>query len=207
MTVLLAALALLVLIGPWLGDVRGGRLVTVLAGAAIPVAGIYAVGGRNRAVMAAVVLAALSAATNLWSLFSASAGVLLSASTLSLAFYALVAAVVLRHVFGSERVSVDTLAGAACVYMLLGWIWWFAYTALENLDPGSFAGVLPLDAGGRIDLLYFSFVTLTTLGYGDVTPTAPRAMSLAIMEAVAGVLFLAILIARLVALYRAPEEP
>jgi len=207
MTVLLVALALLVLVGPWLGEVRGGRLVTVLAGAAIPVAGIYAVKGRNRALAAAVVLGVLSAASNLWSLFSTSAGVLLSASCLSLAFYALVAGVVLRHVFLSERVSLDTLAGAACVYVLLGWIWWFAYTALENVYPGSFAGVAALDAGGRIDLLYFSFVTLTTLGYGDMTPTAPRAQSLAIVEAVTGVLFLAILIARLVALYRVPEEP
>jgi len=205
MTVLLAALVLLLLLGPWFAGVRGGRLISVLAGGAIPVAGVYAVMGRNRPLAAAIALAILGAATSVWSLFSDSRGVLLAASILSLAFYALVAAVLLRHVFRSGGVSHDTLAAAACVYVLLGWIWWFAYGSLEILEPGSFAGLSPFEAGGRIDLLYFSFVTLTTLGYGDVTPAAPRAMSLAIVEAVTGVLFLAVLIARLVSLYRAPE--
>ena len=207
MTVLLLALALLLLLGPWVGGMRGGRLIAVLAGAAIPVAGVSAVIDRRRVPVVAVALGAAAAAASLWSLFTASVAVALGAAGLSFAFYVFVAWILGRRVFGSGRVSADTLAGAGCVYLLLGWIWWFAYVGLELARPGSFSGVASLDAGGRIDLLYFSFVTLTTLGYGDITPSSPRGMSLASLEAVTGVLFLAILIARLVGVYRAPEEP
>jgi hypothetical protein len=76
----------------------------------------------------------------------------------------------------------------------------------EILQPGSFRGIL--DTGGPApvssELLYFSFVTLTTVGYGDITPVGSYARSLAILEGISGVLFVATFVARLVALYK-PE--
>ena len=148
MTVLLLALALLLLLGPWVGALRGGRLIAVLAGAAIPVAGVYAVIDRRRAPVTALALAGAAAGASVWSLFTESLVVALAAAGLALAFYAFVAVMVGRHVFGVGRVSSDTLAGAACVYLLLGWIWWFAYVGLELANPGSFSGISPVDAGG-----------------------------------------------------------
>jgi hypothetical protein len=100
-----------------------------------------------------------------------------------------------------DAVTLDTIAGAACVYMLLGVVWANSYVLLEHLRPGSF--VLPDEwklPGGETApaLIYFSYATLTTVGYGDVRPAGPAAGGMAIVEAVVGQLFLAITIARLV---------
>lgn len=111
---------------------------------------------------------------------------------------------IISHILGHEEVVSDTLFGAACVYLLLGLVWMVAYTLLERVHPGSFH-FNSVDAASGVpavfDFLYYSFVTLTTLGYGDVTPLTPRARSLAVLEAIVGVLFVAVLIARLVGLY------
>ncbi|HJS73991.1 MAG TPA: potassium channel family protein, partial [Vicinamibacteria bacterium] len=81
------------------------------------------------------------------------------------------------------------------------------YFLVELFHPGSFSGPVSAENGAR-GWLYFSFVTLTTVGYGDVLPLHPVARSLAIFEAVAGPLYLAILLARLVSLaMAAPAEP
>lgn len=100
-----------------------------------------------------------------------------------------------------DAVTLDTIAGAACVYMLLGVLWANAYMLLEHLRPGSF--VLPDDwrlPGDQIGpaLMFFSYVTLTTVGYGDIRTAGPAAGGLAVVEAIVGQLFLAVTIARLV---------
>lgn len=100
-----------------------------------------------------------------------------------------------------EEVTLDTIAGAACVYMLLGVLWASAYMLLEHLRPGSF--VIPDDwrlPGNQVGpaLVYFSYVTLTTVGYGDIRAAGPAGAGMAVVEAIVGQLFLAITIARLV---------
>ncbi len=91
------------------------------------------------------------------------------------------------------------LYGGISVYLLLGIIWAALYREMEILSPGSFAG--PDDSLGFSNFIYFSYVTLTTLGYGDILPVTQKARSLAILEAITGVVFLGTLIARLVSLY------
>ena len=78
-------------------------------------------------------------------------------------------------------------------------IWAVIYGLFEHLHPGSFSGS-GMNAGGGMWTLYYSFTTLTTLGYGDITPVLPAAQSYALMEAACGQMFLTVLIARLVAL-------
>ncbi|MBM4245267.1 MAG: two pore domain potassium channel family protein [Deltaproteobacteria bacterium] len=100
-----------------------------------------------------------------------------------------------------DVVTADTIAGAACVYMLLGVLWANAYLLLEHLRPGSFA--IPAEwrlPGNQVGpaLVYFSYATLTTVGYGDIHAAGPAGGGLAIVEAIVGQLFLAITIARLV---------
>ena len=116
--------------------------------------------------------------------------------------------VIVRFLFTADRVSLNTLCAAICVYLLLG-IWWAqSLSTLELLHPGSFSAVReennPVIHFGdehSIDALYFSFVTLTTLGYGDITPRSDTAKMLVALEALVGQLFLAILVARLVGLH------
>lgn len=125
------------------------------------------------------------------------AGVLMLGWVLILAFCTLSAGVALQDVFsGYATVSVNHITGAICIYMLFGVIWAILYQIVESLSPGSFKG---LDAyeGGQ-PLIYYSFVTLTTLGYGDISPLKPAARALAYLQAVFGQVYLAVLVAGLV---------
>lgn len=112
----------------------------------------------------------------------------------------------LSRAFGAKRIDTEVLCAAIAAYMLLGVACAALYTMLESVHPGAFA----LSAGDAARpwnaLLYFSFTTLTTLGYGDVLPAIPIARALATVQAVAGTLYLAILIARLVGTYGAERN-
>ena len=108
----------------------------------------------------------------------------------------------LRQVVVGTEINANRLVGAICVYLMLGVIWALAYSLLELATPGSFGGVTAgQDAGWDSEWLYFSFVTLTTLGYGDILPLSALARALAYMEAVTGQFYVAILVAGLVSAY------
>ncbi|NKB87841.1 MAG: hypothetical protein GKS06_06435 [Acidobacteria bacterium] len=117
-----------------------------------------------------------------------------------LAFYVYATVVICYHVVTEQRVRGDTLIGAVCGYLMLGYTWGIAYATLIESEPLSIrlsTGEYATDG----DLFYFSFVTLTTLGYGDIVPVTVKARSLAMLEAITGVLYLAVLVSRLVAMY------
>lgn len=118
-------------------------------------------------------------------------------------FFALVAVWLTQRLFESgQRVSADTLFGAFSVYLILGLIWVFLYSMLEIAHPGSFNfGDRGVPAREQFDrFLGFSFTTLTTLGYGNISPATARADALTTLEAIAGQVYLAVVIARLVAI-------
>lgn len=112
-------------------------------------------------------------------------------------------AMLLRRLFRTKRVTADTLSSAISAYFLLGILWAFVYSMLARLEPGSFRG---MQESGAADFFYFSFVTLTTLGYGDISPVTDTAQTVAVLEAVVGQLYLAITIARLVGLHIAAAQ-
>jgi hypothetical protein len=128
----------------------------------------------------------------------------------ALLFSVLVA--VFADVIRSKRVTADTIFGAIAVYLLFGVIVAMMFQFLNNIDPGSVVAsvgeattiVERYDQFGEI--LYFSFVTMTSVGYGDLTPIGPAARSLAMFEGVVGQLYLAVLIARLVGIHVAQER-
>ena len=109
---------------------------------------------------------------------------------------------ILARILAEKEIEFDMLCGAVAVYLLLGVAWALAFSVLERLVPGTFVFTSTGDQIDLVDLLYFSFTTLTTLGYGDITPASPVARIWANLEAVTGVLYLAVLVARLVSLYR-----
>ncbi len=114
----------------------------------------------------------------------------------------------LRDVAFSTRVSLDRLVGAICVYMLLGLLWAIGYTLVELASPGSFNGIEHASDGSwRSDWLYFSFVTMTTLGYGDISPITPLGRLLAYMQATVGLFYIATLVAGLVGAYASTHGP
>lgn len=116
-----------------------------------------------------------------------------------LGFFTLTAWVAARQVLFTGSVDPNKVVGAVLIFILLGMIWAMLYLIVAQAAPGSFNG---LSSAKWYDhfayLTYFSFVSLTTLGYGDITPTLPVARFLAYMEAVTGQLYIAIVIASLV---------
>ena len=93
----------------------------------------------------------------------------------------------------------NKIIGAVCIYLLLGLAWAFAFLIVEAFIPGSMKGLQPdLWQGNAHSLIYYSMVTLTTLGYGDITPAQPLVRFLAYMEAVTGVFYMAVLVASLI---------
>ncbi len=124
-----------------------------------------------------------------------------------IAFLSYVIVVLVRHLFSARRVSFDMMCAAVCTYILVGTLWAMLYSTLDIVQPGSFAfplgetlesETLRFDDERVIYAQYFSFVTMTTLGYGDIVPISPMARMLAVLEALIGQFFLAVLVARLV---------
>ena len=109
------------------------------------------------------------------------------------------AAIILFHLFREDRITGDMIMGAICAYFLMGLVWAFVYSTLELFQPGSFQ--MPQGTVNQATFAYYSYVTLTTLGYGEITPISAPARSFAILEAMIGQLYLAVLIARLVGIH------
>jgi hypothetical protein len=108
---------------------------------------------------------------------------------------------ILKRILGHDRVTVQTLLGAVCVYVMLGLTFAFVYGALAAIEgPDSIVGG-PQNAE---TMLYFSFVTMTTVGYGDVTAATDLIRTVAVLEALIGQVFLVTLVARLVSLFGQP---
>ena len=116
----------------------------------------------------------------------------------------------LKFIFIGRQVSANTIFASLCVYLLLATLWAYAYSLLELFNPDAFSYSLLNDTHERIMRLgdepagiefYYSLVTMTTLGYGDIVPTAPESRSLAALQAVTGQLYLTVIVARLVGLH------
>jgi hypothetical protein len=124
-----------------------------------------------------------------------------------LLFFLLTGFTLLKRVLDPGPVTANRLQAAVCAYLLIGLGWALVYSVIEHLQPGAFrdpSGGSPEShavLAGFPHLIYYSFTTLTTLGFGDVVPTTPLARSLSTLEAVIGQLYLALLVARLVGLH------
>jgi hypothetical protein len=125
------------------------------------------------------------------------------------AFFVFTTAIILFHIAKEERVTSDIIMGAISVYLLIGVIWSLLYMGLVTIQPDSFAYV----ASSSIDnsssslqtkpslIVYYSFTTLTTLGYGDIIPVKPFTRMMSSVEAITGQLYLAILIGKLIGMH------
>ena len=108
----------------------------------------------------------------------------------------------MRRIALGTEISINRIVGAVCVYLLLGVIWSYSYSLLELTSPGSFKGFTAWAEGHwDSEWLYFSFVTMTTLGYGDIVPLSATARALAYLQAIFGQFYIAVLVAGLVGAY------
>ena len=141
-------------------------------------------------------------------LFTLNPTVELISALSSALFLAVTVIALISRLFIVRSVTLDTISAAICAYLLTGVAFAYAFAAVELQNPGSFSvGLLHRSAGSIAPLLaslhsliYYSFVCLTTTGFGDISPISEGARSLSVTESVFGQLFMAILIARLVGL-------
>lgn len=199
---LLASLVLLLVVYPYVVAGPTGPVALTVLSSIILITGIYAVSNRRRQIVIASLLA-IPAFLLGWSYLVTGIPALNSAgSVFTVLFYAFTALIVLSRVLTTRRITTDTVYGAVSVYLLMGLTWATAYSLVESIHPGSFtaeSGHGPDGAFTFPEFIYFSFVTLATLGYGDITPVTNQARSLALLETVSGTIYIAVLIARLVA--------
>jgi hypothetical protein len=109
--------------------------------------------------------------------------------------------IILSHITREKHVTEDVIFGAIVAYLLMAIMWSFMYSVVEDLHPGSF--VIPEGPVKHSQFLftYFSFVTIATLGYGDITPLTAAACSLSILEAIIGQIYLVVVVAWLVGMF------
>lgn len=109
--------------------------------------------------------------------------------------------IIIEHVLKAKKVDLDILVGSVCAFILLGLTWALIYSTLHYFSPAAFISSSTGKAIHSDDLFYFSFTTITTLGYGDILPNIPIAKTLSTLEAIIGWFYMAILVAHLVSLH------
>lgn len=187
---------------------EGARLLTYAVLTLVFITGPLAIARTRVQLIASVALALLVLLPGLVSArgeFEASYQYSLLAGML---FFSFLAALLIRELLiENTEVDSETLWGAVNIYVLIGLCFAFWYAALALFMPGLFSGTFMEEPGDELmGYVYFSFVTLTTLGYGDVTPNVTWVATLNYLEAVIGQLYVAIVIARLVSLYMAKGD-
>jgi hypothetical protein len=206
---LLVSLLLLFFFYPFFDGLRFAPRVLGTLFLVILLAAVAAISASRKLLAAASCLAAFAFCSYMFAQFVDN--LLLRALTMTSygLFFALITVVILRHILGVREVTFDIILGAICAYLVLGMVWTMVYSLIELFAPGSFLHGEESIAVGFADsmqpaisnFIYYSFVTLTTLGYGDITPNSSPAAAFSSLEAVTGQLYIAILIARFVGLY------
>ena len=196
---LFAGLLILMAIEPFLEGVpRSGPLIQ-LAFTAMLVVGVFSLARHGWAFRVGLGLAGLGLAAALGYLATDSP-VLRVVDLVAIGLFCLLAIGVnfQRVVLGSDAVTLNRIVGALCIYLLLGVTWSILFAFVQLAEPAAFHYAARAATDPIEHLLYYSFVTLTTVGYGDVTPVHAVARTLAYLEAVIGQLYIAVLIAGLV---------
>ena len=121
-------------------------------------------------------------------------------------FFALAVVGLFSFLRNTREVTETHLFTAVSIYLLLGMLWFSVYCAIDTYQPGSILQGGSLLEHRENQLLYFSLITLSTIGYGDVVPVGPEVRMLAALEGVVGVLYIAITVAILVSAFRAPRD-
>jgi hypothetical protein len=210
MTVLLAALLLLLVVHPLISaDAKLLSLLFCLLFLVVVGAAFIVLSERRSSRLGAVILGIPACGGIVANNFLSPPSPRLETAffdLLPILFLGYTVAVIVRSIFLEAEVTLDTINGALCGYLLIGLLFGNLFGLIERLWPGSFdfrdVSSSLVAAGGeqRSLLRYFSLVTLTTLGYGDITPHSPAARTLAWLEAMAGQFYVAVIIAGIVAI-------
>ncbi len=194
----MVSILLLLILSAVLEGAEYGYIVINTMSSIVFFLGVYAV-GRSRRALVTLILLGLPWFFSEWAFTKSSRTIFTS-----MLFFIFVTATILEHILKTEEVTTDTLYGAVCVYLLLGIMWASIYGFLEYITPGAVFRGSDVGANTKLstnELIYYSYTTLATIGYGDITSVTPVGRILSVLEAVFGQLYIAFLVARLISIY------
>jgi Ion channel len=201
---LLISILFLFVITPVVAVFSHGVLIVDAAAAVVLIAGTYALRGQRRLFAVGVVMSSLSIVATWLLLITQRPWASILSHSCIIVLILFFSVTILAYVLEGARVTMDKIFAAVCVYLLIGYGWTFAYTLVDELQPGAFvfqSTVPPSKYARVLEMRYFSFMTLTTVGYGDIVPHASASRTLAALEGVTGQIYLTVLVARLVGLH------
>jgi len=206
---LLIALALLFFFFPFVEEIKGGDIIVSVLLSLVLLSAVFAVANRRRTLIVALLLAVPAVGGRWINHFQPHLVPPAIFLVAGLALIAFVMVNLLRFVLRAPSVNLEVLCASISAYLMLGLIWTIAYWLVAHVTPTAFA--FNTNTGTKesmegFNAFYFSFITLSTVGYGDITPVSKVARTLAAMEAITGLFYVAVLISRLVALYSTPNS-
>ena len=188
---------LVLLINPFIEHAgKTGHFFAALILAMIPLSSYYALTEDRHRAMTILFLAAPFIILDVLNLFLANRYLMIAAYSFATILYFYIIVLLVINLLSYRVVTANLIYCAISTYLLIGIMWTGIYAVVEGISPGSFSGISETS-----DLLYFSFVTLTTVGYGDITPQFILAKRLAVIEAAMGGIYMAVIIAMIVGRY------
>jgi Ion channel len=195
-----ALIALLVAL-PFLGETSHGQVLLVIVNVAVLLAAVAAVGRTRASFLIAVMLVLPALVFRLLAVRSGSPGYSAMAYGFNAVFYVFILASLMQYVFRLDLMSRDKLYGAVAAYILIAIFWAQLHGLIQYFYPGAYTSAGQIQDLAITDLIYFSFTALSTAGFGDIAPALIQSRYLTVLEMVVGVMFVAILIARLTGVY------
>jgi voltage-gated potassium channel Kch len=194
---IILAIMLVLLVNPFIEDSgKSGHLFAMLLIAMIPLTSLYALTADRGRAMTILLIAAPFVILDGLNLFFPNRYLMIAAYGFVTILYFYIVVLLVKNLLSYRVVTADLIYCAISTYLLIGIMWAGIYAVQESISPGSFSGISEI-----ADLIYFSFVTLTTLGYGDISPQTILGKRLAVLEAAMGGVYMAVIIAMIVGRY------
>jgi len=194
------AIILVILISPFImHEGKIGALTAALLVTMIPLASYYALSGDRQRAMTIILLGVPFIGLDAINLFYPNWYLKVISYGFGTILYLYIIVLLLKNLMAQKTITTNMIYCAISIYLLIGIMWAGVYAILEHVSPGSFSGT-----PGSVDPIYFSFVTLTTVGYGDVSPLTILAKRFAVFEAAMGSIYMAIIVALIVGRYLSP---
>ncbi|HHD64755.1 MAG TPA: two pore domain potassium channel family protein [Desulfobulbaceae bacterium] len=197
------------LVSPVLFSMPSARVIVSLLFSGLLFSTVYIINKGSKIFISTIFLMGLTLLLFWMDVFNLVSFSLGMSSAILCLYLGLIVYVLSSLIFSARHITPALISGALCLYLLFGMFWGMVYVLLELLHPGSFVGALLIDPVSHSQFIhsfqYFSLITLTTLGYGDIVPHTATAAAFCQTEAVIGQFFMAVLVARLVGIQVAAE--
>jgi hypothetical protein len=194
---IILAIILVLLINPFIQQAgKAGHFLAILFVTLIPLSSFYALTEDRRRGIIIIFIAIPFVILDTVNLFLANRFLMVVVYSFGTILYFYIIVLLVKTLLSYRVITADLVYCAISTYLLIGIMWTALYALIEGISPGSFSGISKIE-----DLLYFSFVTLTTVGYGDITPQTILSKRLAVFEAAMGGIYMAVIIAMIVGRY------